>query len=317
MEYPNPKIKYYKIRTLNEKLSVSFDFLRENWKALLKFSFYLILPICLFQSFALNSSMKYFYSMGYNTGAGNVGVDMYTLILNYVLYMLFILLGTSVLNAMAYSLMIEYERRDSRLMTITLQDFKSPMIKNTIKLLLAYFLYVGIIILVSFLLFLLLYAFSSLAMRALFVILVIAIIAGFVFIMIPVNLFMPIYLFENISFSGALRKSFKYGISNWGGTFVIVLVFGLLANIISGVTMMPWYIVLIFGQLFSLSEQGAEVTVSIWYQFISYLLGIIQSYGMYASYILSAVGIAFHYFHLREKNEGIAVDANIQNFDRL
>jgi hypothetical protein len=95
------------------------------------------------------------------------------------------------------------------------------------------------------------------------------------------------------------------------------LVFGLLANIVSGVTMMPWYIVLMVGQVFSLTEQNAGLSASIWYQLISYLLGIIQSYGMYASYMITAVGIGFQYFHLREKTEGITVDANIQNFERL
>ena len=317
MEYPNPKIKFYKVRTINENLSVSFDFLRENWKPLLKFSFYLILPVCLLQSFALNSSMKYFYAMGYSMGSGSTGFDMYSLMLNYAVYMLFILLGTSVLNAMVYSLMAEYERRGSRLMSITLQDFRSHMIINTFKLLWSYLLFMGIIILAGGLLFLLLYIFSSRGVIVLFVFLVIAIIAGLIFIMIPLNLFMPVYLFEDISFLGAIRKSFKYGISNWGGTFVIILVFGLLANIISGVTMMPWYIVMMVGQLFSLSEQNAGISASIWYQFISYLLGIIQSYGMYVSYIISAVGIAFQYFHLREKTEGITVDTNIQNFDKL
>lgn len=81
--------------------------------------------------------------------------------------------------------------------------------------------------------------------------------------------------------------------------------------------MMPWYIMLIIGQVFSLSEEGAGISASIWYQFISYLLGIIQSYGLYASYLLTAVGIAFQYFHIREKKEGITVVANIQNFDQL
>jgi hypothetical protein len=261
--------------------------------------------------------MKYFYTMGYSMGAGDAGIDVYTLILNYVLYMIFILLGTSVLNAMVYSLMSEYERRESRLMTITLQDFKSSLIKNTVKLLRAYLLFTGVTVLVALILFLLAYFLSSPVFIFLFVVLTIALIAGLVFLMVPLNLFMPVYLFEDISFSGALRKAFHYGFSHWGQTFVIVLVFGLLANIISGVTMMPWYIVLMVGQIFSLTEQGVGINTSIWYQFISYLLGIIQSYGLYASYILSAVGIAFQYFHLRKKKEGITVDSNIQNFDRL
>jgi accessory gene regulator protein AgrB len=72
-----------------------------------------------------------------------------------------------------------------------------------------------------------------------------------------------------------------------------------------------------FGEIFALVEPGEGINGSIWYQFISYLLGVMYSYGMYASYILSAVGIAFQYFHIREKKEGISVDASIQNFERL
>ena len=317
MEFPNPKINFYKVRTLSEKLSVSFDFLRETWKPLLKFSFYLILPICLFQSFALNSSMKLLYTMGYDVGAGNDNIDIYNVMLNYMLYMLFVLFGTSVLNALVYSLMSEYDQRETRLVTITLQNFKSLLIKNTIKILRTYLLFIGALVLGSLFVALLLSIFSSPAFSVIFVLLLIVIIVGMFFMMVPLNLFMPIYLFEDISFSEALRKTFKYGFSHWGGTFMMLLIFGLLAYIISGLTTTPWYLVMIFGQVLSLTEQGAGINVSIWYQFGSYLLGVLQSYGMYASYILTTVGIAFQYFHIREKKEGITIDTNIQNFERL
>ena len=317
MEYLNPKIKFYKERTLGEKLSVVFDFLRETWKPFLKFSFYLILPICLFQSFVLNSSMSKIYSMGYNMGAGDEGIDFYPVILSYFLYFLFVLLGTSVLNAMVYSLISEYDQRETRLMNITLQDFKSSLMKKIVKLLRAYLLFVGALVLGGLLAFLLLSIFSSPVFRVLFVLLLIVIVIGMLFIMVPLNLFMPIYLFEDISFWEALKKTFKYGFSHWGGTFIIVFIFGLLANIISSVTMMPWYVMMMVGQVLSITEQGTGINASIWYQFISYLLGILQSYGMYASYMLTSVGIAFQYFHIREKKEGITMDTNIQNFDRL
>jgi hypothetical protein len=315
MEYSNPKIKFYKVRNFSEKMSVAFDFLRENWKSLLKFSFYLILPICLFQSFALNSSMKYLYTMGYDIGAGGSTADIISVVLNYVLYMLFILFGTSVLNAMVYSLMSAYEQRENRLATITLQELKPSLVKNTVKLLRALLLFACFIILASLLLFGLLMIFASFI--PLFVILILALMAGVVFLIVPLSLFMPVYLFEDISFSEALKKAFNYGFSYWGGTFAIVFVFGFLANMISGVTMMPWYIMLILGQLLSIDAPGAGINASIGYQFVSYLLGIIQSYGLYLSYMLTAVGIAFQYFHLREKKEGVTVDANIQNFDML
>ena len=55
MEYTNPKIRYYRERTFGEKLNITFDYLRENWRIILRFSFYLLLPLCIFQAFALNS----------------------------------------------------------------------------------------------------------------------------------------------------------------------------------------------------------------------------------------------------------------------
>jgi len=213
---------------------------------------------------------------------------------------------------MVYSLMAEYDRRESWLFRLTLEDFKALLLRNTGKMLIATLFIVGAAVLLSG--FILLLAWLSL--WTLILTGLVALIGG-IAVMVPLSLLMPVYLFEDISFVEALKKSFRYGFSAWGETFLIILVFSFLANIISGVTMFPWYIVLMFGEIFSLSEPGAGINTTIWYQFICYLLGIIQSYGMYVSYILSAVGIAFQYFHIREKNEGISVDASIRDFEKL
>ena len=49
MESQKPKIAMYVKRPFGEKLNASFDFIKENWKQLFKYSTYLILPICLIQ----------------------------------------------------------------------------------------------------------------------------------------------------------------------------------------------------------------------------------------------------------------------------
>lgn len=312
MEYPNPKIQFYKVRTLSQKLTVTFDFLRENWKPLLIFSFYLILPICLLQAFSMNAYMRFAFSMGYESAAGTASGFIFTFIRNFALLMILLLLGNSVLYSMVFSLMDEYGRRDSRLMNIKLADFKSSLIRNVVKMLRVSLFSMGFALLTSAFIigFMFLFTWTLIVTMPVVVI-------GMVAVMIPFNLFIPIYLFEEIPFFAALKKSFRYGFSFWGETFVIVLACGLLANIISGVTSVPWTVVIMFGEVFSLTEPGAGINDTIWYQFVSYLLGIIQSYGTYISLVLSVVGIAFQYFHIREKKEGISVDANIQNFERL
>ena len=51
----NSKIPLYKERTFGEKFSVTFAFLRQNWKLWLQLSCYLLLPLCLVQALALNA----------------------------------------------------------------------------------------------------------------------------------------------------------------------------------------------------------------------------------------------------------------------
>ena len=55
MESQKPKIAMYVKRPFGEKLNASFDFLKENWKLLLKFITYLLLPLCLIQALSLIS----------------------------------------------------------------------------------------------------------------------------------------------------------------------------------------------------------------------------------------------------------------------
>ena len=50
MESQKPKIAMYVKRPFGEKLNASFDFLKENWKLLLRFTTYLLLPLCLIQA---------------------------------------------------------------------------------------------------------------------------------------------------------------------------------------------------------------------------------------------------------------------------
>lgn len=309
MQFPNPKIKFYKIRTFGEKFNATFDFLRETWKPLLKFSLYLILPICLIQAFAMNAYMSSAFSMG----AEDFSMDVISsFMMNYGVLMICILGGSCLLSSMVYTLMQEYERRENRLLDITLADFKDALLRNLGKMVKAVLFFTGVTILCMIVFGLLVYL-SPWTM----VITVPALIIGLIVISMPLSLFTPLYIFEDQPFSIALKRAFKYGFSVWGEIFLVLLVFGLLGSIISSVTMMPWYIMVLIKSFLTLSSEDAGITASWGYEFIMYLLGIVQSYGTYLSAIISSVGLAFQYFHVREKKEGLSVNESIANFDQL
>lgn len=312
MLFPNPKIKFYKIRTFGEKFNIAFDFLRETWKPLIKFSLYLILPICLIQAFAMNAYMRFAFSMGSNSYYGEPMEFFFSVLPNVGIFMLCTLIGSSLLSSLIYTLMQEYERRENRLQDITLADFKNILIRNFGKalqialfLFAAYCLCAVIIVLLAFL-----------SLWTLVVTIPIFLIGLFIIAM-PISIFTPLYIFEDQPFFVALRRSFKYGFSAWGEIFLILLIFYLLGSIINTVTTMPWYIMVLIQSFFTLADEGNAITSSWWYEFIMYLLGIVQSYGTYLSVIISLVGLAFQYFHTREKKEGISVKESIANFNEL
>ena len=58
MEAQKPKIALYVQRSFGEKLTATFDFIKENWKPLMKFTTYLMLPLCLLQGLSLNGLMS-------------------------------------------------------------------------------------------------------------------------------------------------------------------------------------------------------------------------------------------------------------------
>jgi hypothetical protein len=311
MEYPNPKIKYYRIRTFGERLNVSFDYLRETWKPMFKFTLYLILPICLIQAFATNAVMRAAFITGYYSST-DTGLDIASFIGNYLVYYLCIFLGSAILSALVYTLMQEYERRETRLMDIRLADFKPLLTRNFKKIAGAMLLFLAILFLYAGFMILLAFISPWTLIATVLVLLAVSV------VLVPsFALFIPLYLFEDKPLIPALRKSFAYGFRAWGETFLTVFVFGLLANIINMATTMPWYILTIVGSVMGMSGSDNRIDSQLWYNFLTYLLGIVQSYGIYLASIITATGYAFQYFHVREKQESVSVDGSIRDFDKL
>jgi hypothetical protein len=292
-------------------MNVTFDFLRENLKPLLKFSLYVILPLCLLQSFFMDSFMRvYISALGGNSGGSTA--QFFAIAGYYGVLIVCALLGSILISALVYSLLHTYEQRDRRLQGLAFADIKPLFMANCAKALRIMLFNCGLIIAAATFVAVLAW-FSLWTLIGTFLLLII----GTVVFMVPLTLFTPLYLFEDLPFGAALRKSMKYGFSAWGEIFLVSLVFGLLANILSGVTSLPWTLVTIIGSIFSIASPDAGIETSLWYRFLTYILGVIMAYGTYLGLIVTTGGIAFQYFHLREKREGVTMQTDIVNFDSL
>ncbi|WP_303010530.1 hypothetical protein [uncultured Bacteroides sp.] len=309
MESQKPKIAMYVKRPFGEKLNASFDFLKENWKLLLKFVTYLLLPLCLVQALSLNGLMGGALEM--SAGANDMVVPSSLVAIGsyYGLYMLLCIIGTVMLTSLVYALIRVYNEREERLQGMTLSMLRPLLFRNMKRLLLMVAACVILVLLVGGVVGVLV------ALSPFTLFLTVPFMFAF---LVPLALLAPVYLFEDITLMGAFKKTFRLGFATWGGVFLISIVMGFIANVLQGVTMMPWYIATVVKYFFAVSDVGgSEVTVSAGYNFFLYLLAIIQAFGTYLAMIFSIVGLAYQYGHASEVVDSITVESDIDNFDKL
>lgn len=311
MESQKAKITLYAKRSFGEKMNASFDFIKENWKPLFKLTTYLILPLCLIQALSMNGLMSSSLALTTNVQAGSFNsiADLGLMYwLNYGLTVICCLIGSIILTSLIYSLIKTYNEREERLEGITLSALKPLLLKNMGKLLkLTLFgILLGVIICVVVVLLAVLTPFTLILTVPLLIACA-----------VPVALFAPIYLFENISIWEAFKKTFRLGFATWGGILLIALVMGLIGSILQGITMLPWYIATIVKYFFAMSDSSSAVTVSPVYNFFLYLLGILQTFGAYLATIFTIIGIVYQYGHASEVVDSVSVEEDIDNFDNL
>ena len=312
MESQKPKIAMYVKRPFGEKLNASFDFIKENWRQLFKYSTYLILPICFIQAANFNGLMGSMTDLTAMQTAGQIGGDPMaafgvSFMLNYAGVVLFSCLGALLLTSLIYALVRMYNEREERLNGIVFKDIKSLLLHNIKRLFL-----MGIVC-------------SFLCFFAVIIVILLAVLTPFTLIltipllfafMIPLALMAPIYLFEDISLGEAFAKTFRLGFATWGGVFLVLIVMGIIAGVLQTIVSIPWYVIYIVKMVFTMSDGGATSS-SVGLNFTQYLFSILMLYGSYLSAIFSIVGLVYQYGHASEVVDSITVESDIDNFDKL
>ena len=315
MDYLKPKIEFYRQRSFSEKMNAVFAFIRENWKPLLKFSFYLIMPVCLIQAFTMNSLTTLSFQAGVNAGANNElfeGAILSEMMGNISVLLLCTLIGSAILSGLIFTLMQTYDSRENRLRDVTLNDFKNLLVQNTWK-------YIRLILALIFALLLTgsIMGFLIATVSVWSLSITIPLMLFGLLCLIPLSLVFPVYIFErDITFTEAVRKAWKLGYATLGGLLGLMIVLYFLSSAISTITMLPWYITMLTGSILSVTSESV-MNQSVAYKFVLYILGLIQSYGAYIANSIGIIGIAFQYFHAREKVEGVTIESNISNFSNL
>ena len=211
MESQKPKIAMYVKRPFGEKLNASFDFIKENWKQLLKYATYLILQVCLLQAANFSGLMGGMTDLTAMQAAGGMGDDPLSVFgpsfaFNYAGLVFFSFLGALLLTSLIYAMIRLYIEREERLNGILFNDIKPLLLRNIKRLFI-----IGVFC-------------SFLLLLAVIIIVLLAVLTPFTLLLtlpllfafaIPLALMAPIYLFEEISLMEAFRKTFRLGFATW------------------------------------------------------------------------------------------------------
>lgn len=311
MDSQRPKIAMYVQRSFGDKLTAAFNFFNENWKILLKYSIYFILPICVVQALCMNTFIGGYTNL--LTSASGGGSDVFDYLgvsfwMSYGFLILFSAIGGLVMYSLVYALVKIYNERKERLEGLSFAELKPVLLRCMGRLFLMGLFLTGVFILFFTIMGLLV------ALTPFTLFLTIPLLIA---VMIPLCIFPPIYLFEEIDIWEAFIKSLRVGFATWGGIFGVSFVMGFISNVLYGVASIPWYVVFMIGTFLSASDAQSAVTSSMGYSVMMYLFGIIMLFGIYVSTIFPILGLAYQYGHSSEKMEHISIVDDIDKFEQL
>jgi len=318
MEFVKPKIELYRVRTFSEKISDTFDFLRETWRPMLKYFLYLMLPVSIVLAFFVNHFMGSYLSMVSAMSGGSSdmqeAVAMGLMMLGAGVVMC---VAAVLMTALIFSMVRLYQWRDDRLRGLTFDELK-PELKHcagrAVRLLLASLLMGVLLGLLLALVIGVLTVISPLLSVAGIIVLYVALVV----VMLPLTLVVPVYMLEDdITFVEALQKAWRLGFATWGGIFAVSFVLGLVISALQTLTFMPWYVMVVLKSVFTLQGEGGGFMATGGYSLLQYLSAVWMCLGYSLMSIISTVGLTIQYGHASDKIDGTGVAQKIVKFDEL
>ena len=305
-----PGIELYKRRDFGEKFTVTFRFIRENWKPLLKYLTAFLLPIAILQGFSMSAYMDNAFQAGLYASSGAEENGMLALLgLPYLFLIVFSLLGGILLYAVFYALFITYDRREKGLRGVTWSALSAEFLRCLKRSATCF----GFIILLLVLYLVLMVLLASLSAATLIVTVPLLLAC-----LVPLMIFYPAYMLDERSagiwntFLWSMRNGFKC----WGGSFLILFVCNLLMSVLSGLLSVPMYVVLIV-RAFLVGASGQVADGGMLFDVLQYFTSVLTLYASYLSTVVVLLGVTYQYGHIREKMDAVTVDEDIENFDKL
>ena len=259
------KIEFRKVRDFGALLNVTFDYIKKNFKVLLKSNLLISAPFILLAGVFMGMYQSSMFNFTDNYDLQQIGIP-------FLLAMFFMILSYLIITIVTYSHLMVYKQSESGVFDI---DEIWQMVKKNFFMIL--FTGIGYTFVVVF---------------------------GFIFLIIPgvylsitLSLIFIVRLEEGLGFFDAVSRCTKLISNNWWFTFGLIIVVGIIQGFLTYALYIPNYIM-----MFATAFTGINSETSSLNQILYILTSIISSLGALL-YVISTVAIAFQYYNLVERKE--------------
>ncbi len=297
-------INFHRTRDFSQKMNVTFDFIRQNFKPLMKSIFLIAGPPALIASLFMGTFFQDFLTASMMVGRGDENPFMTlganpTFWAQLILAMIFFMLSSVATVATVNNYLLLYEEKSS-------SDIKVTQVWERVRS--TFGMYLGTTIL-FYLLIVALYIVMVLAIAgiaALSPVLAvfggIGIFCGFFYLVVGTLLIYIVRTYERVGFFEAISRSFFLIRGKWWSTLGIFFVLYLIVVIVSYIFMIPSYVISMIASLHQVGVGGVGEPGE-----TQKLIGVISFTLYYVAqmlmYSLPNVGLAFQYFNLVERKE--------------
>ncbi|MBS1682395.1 MAG: hypothetical protein JST48_11835 [Bacteroidetes bacterium] len=306
-------IEFHHTRDFGKKINITFEFIKQNFKPLLKSIMLIAGPAVLIGSVMIGIFFSDFMALSMGKQNNSEALQYFTSYKFWseigLMYM-FLILSYVITLATINSYIAIYIRKQSNQIEVhevwesvrvTIWKYVGSLLLMIISAILIVFVGVIVGIVVQ--------KISGVALALLIIVMVI----GFIYLAIGVSLVFFVQVIEQTGFFAAAARSLQLVRGKWWSTFGISFVLSLIGGAISYIFIIPYYVFL-FVTMFHNTSAGNPFEASPSLKTASYIFFTLYYLAQIILQTLPNIGLSFQYFNLVELKESKGLLRDIENF---
>lgn len=299
-------IEFHKARDFSKKVNDTFEFLRQNFKPLIKSILFIAGPPVLMGSLLIGSFIGDFFNLtqsSFNNPGSSEMTGNYFLSVNFwlqlILAAVFLLIsGVASISSINNYILLYGEKKSNQIEVSEVWN----RVKETFWMYLGTMVFFTILFLLGYMLMLVPVILLSTISPWLLVLSVIGVIIVLFYLLFGASLTFFIRAYEKIGFFSAISRSFYLVKGKWWSTFGLIMVLSMIVSTMSYLFIMPWYIATIVSTLHNTSTNVFQEPSLNW-KVLTILSFTLYYLAQIVLYSIPNVGIALQYFNLLELKE--------------